>query len=301
VSVYPFIEAEKAEQDGNVAMSCRLLEVSRAAYYSWSTHVPSKRQLSDAVLSELIWKVHDDSRGTYGAPRVTAELRRLGHHVGKNRVARLMASLELVGRCKRRFKKTTIRDPKTGDGAVDLVRRVFGPGVRELDSTWCGDISYVRTWEGWCYLATVIDLASRRVVGFALADHMRAELVCQALQMAIAQRRPAPGLVFHSDRGSQYTSKDFRKLLEDHKIVQSLSGVGQCWDNAVAESWFSTLKEELIYRQGWPTRAAAKAAIFEYVEVFYNRRRSHSSLGYMSPVEYERRLLETTKESRAVA
>ena len=140
----------------------------------------------------------------------------------------------------------------------------------------------MRTWEGWLYLATVIDLESRRVVGFAMADHMRAELVCDALEMAIEQRRPAPGLIFHSDRGSQYTSGQFRQLLAQHDIVQSLSRPRQCWDNAVAESWFSTLKEELIYRQAWPTRAMARRAIFEFIEVFYNRERRHSSLGNLT-------------------
>ena len=138
--------------------------------------------------------------------------------------------------------------------AIDLIGRVFGRRVREVDTAWCGDITYVRTWEGWLYLATVIDLESRRVVGFAMAQHMRASLVCDALEMAITQRRPAPGLIFHADRGSQYTSGTFRKLLTEHHITQSLSRPGQCWDNAVAESWFSTLKEELIYRQAWPTR-----------------------------------------------
>jgi putative transposase len=153
-----------------------------------------------------------------------------------------------------------------------------------------GDISYLRTWEGWCYLATVIDLASRRVVGFALADHMRTSLVSEALDMALKARRPAPGLVFHSDRGSQYTSHEFRQLLAANGVVQSLSRPRQCWDNAVAESFFATLKTELIYRQSWETRAAACSAVFQYIEAFYNRRRLHSSLGYRSPVEYEDRL-----------
>ena len=150
-----------------------------------------------------------------------------------------------------------------------------------------GDISYLRTGEGWCYLATVIDLASRRVVGFSLAEHMRASLVCEAMEMALKARRIAPGLVFHSDRGSQYTSGQFREQLAAWGVAQSLSRPRQCWDNAVAESFFATLKTELAYRQSWPTRAAARSAVFEYVEVFYNRRRLHSALGYLPPVEYE--------------
>ena len=230
MNIYPFIEAEKAEQDGNVAMACRLLEVSRTAYYEWSSTGPSARELSDGELTERIKQIHSKSGGRYGAPRITDELRDDGVCVGKKRVARLMALNGLVGRCKRRFKKTTIADPNAETKAIDLIRRNFGVGVREIDTAWCGDITYVRTWEGWLYLATVIDFESRRVVGFAMAEHMRADLVTDALQMAIDLRRPAPGLIFHSDRGSQYTSAAFRQLLEQNGIVQSLSRPGQCWD-----------------------------------------------------------------------
>jgi transposase InsO family protein len=159
----------------------------------------------------------------------------------------------------------------------------------------------VRTWEGWAYVATVIDLASRRVVGLAMADHLRASLASEALTMALTQRRPAPGLVFHSDRGCQYTSAEFRGLLAGHGLVQSLSRPGQCWDNAVAESFFATLKEELLYRGVWPTRAAARRAIFEYVEVFYNRQRMHSTLGYLTPVAYEARRRDLTATQAAQA
>jgi transposase InsO family protein len=195
----------------------------------------------------------------------------------------------LIGRCKRRFKVTTTPDPDATSLAPDLIKRNFMPQAHEIDTVWCGDITYIRTWEGWLYLATVIDLASRKVVGFAMADHMRAELVSDALDMAIERRQPARGLIFHSDRGSQYTSEKFRKLLRQHHVVQSLSRPRQCWDNAVAESWFATLKEELIYRQGWPTRTTARRAIFEFIEVFYNRQRLHTSLGDLTPVAYEER------------
>ena len=169
----------------------------------------------------------------------------------------------------------------------DRVQRAFSPGSLALNQIWVGDISYLRTWEGWSYLATVIDLASRRVIGFALADHMRTSLVKEALQMALQARRPPPGLLFHSDRGSQYTSHEFCQLLADAQIVQSLSRPRQCWDNAVAESFFATLKTELVYPRSWPTRAEARLAVFEFIEVIYNRRRLHSSLGYRTPVEYE--------------
>lgn len=287
MSVYPFIEAEKAEQQSNLKLTCKLFKVSRSAYYAWSKHVVSERRSADDDLAEQITEIHRESRGTYGIPRVTAELRRRGASAGKNRVARLMAERGLVGRTKRRFKKTTIVDPTVTDHAVDLIKRAFGPEVREVNTGWCGDITYVRTHEGWLYLATVIDLCSRCVVGFAMAEHMRASLVCEALQMALRARRPAPGLVFHSDRGSQYTSGEFRQLLEANDITQSLSRPRQCWDNAVGESWFATLKEELIYRESWPTRAKVRHAIFEFIEVFYNRKRIHSSLGYLTPVDYE--------------
>ena len=286
MNVYPFIAAEKAAAH-HVATACALLEVSPSAYYQWSQHRPSGRERADRVLGDRIERIHRESRGTYGAPRVYHALRRAGVLCGRRRVARLMASRALVGRCKRRWQRTTVADPAARPAATDLVRRAFAPTSPGLDRVWVGDITYLRTWEGWCYLATVIDLASRRVVGFAVADHMRASLVCDALRMAVAARRPAPGLVFHTDRGSQYTSAEFGRLLGTHSVVQSLSRPRQCWDNAVAESFFATLKTELVYRSAWPTRGAMRRAIFEFIEVFYNRRRLHSALGYCSPAEYE--------------
>ena len=287
MSVYPFIEAERAERR-NVKRACALLEVSRAAFYQWARHLASVRQRSDHKLVEKIKAVYGDSKGTYGSPRVHAQLRADDEICGENRVARLMQQQGLVGRQKRRFRRTTRPNPDATTTAVDLVRRMFGPDTTELNRLWCSDISYVRTWEGWLYLATVIDVASRRVVGWAMGDHMRAGLVCDALSMAIAHRRPKPGLILHSDRGSQYTSDEFVSLLDRNAIQQSLSRPGQCWDNAVAESFFATLKCELVYQNTWPTRARARSAIFEFIEGWYNRRRLHSSLGYMSPVDYER-------------
>jgi len=286
MSMYPFIEAEQAEQ-GNVVSTCRLLEVSRSAYYSWHTHTPSARQLDDQALGDRIVAIHTNSRSTYGVPRVHAVLRAEGVHVGRKRVARLMVARGLAGRCKRPWKKTTIADPDAETKTVDLVKRVFGPGTVELDRIYVGDITYIRTWQGWAYLASVIDLASRRVVGWALADHMRASLVCDALRMAIRARRPGPGLMFHSDRGSQYTSAEFTSLLSAQGMVQSLSRPRQCWDNAVAESWFSTYKSELIDRHPWASLARLRRATFEFIEVFYNRQRLHSSLGFLSPADYE--------------
>ena len=227
MSVYPFIEAEKVEQR-NVTKACTLLEVSRSAFYEWHCHIPSARHVADDELAARIEEIYDNSRGTYGWPRVHQALRRQGVCVRRERVARIMRRKGLVGRCRRRWTKTTISDPDVA--AVDLVKRAFGPGTVALDRVYVGDITYIWTWEGWAYLATVIDLASRRVVGWALADHMRADLACDALRMAIVHRRPAPGLMFHSDRGTQYTSTEFTDLLADHDMIQSLSRPRQCWD-----------------------------------------------------------------------
>ena len=298
MNVYPFIEVERAERR-NVKRACALLEVSRAAFYEWLRRIPSARRRADDKLLARIRSVHHDSKETYGSPRVHAQLRAGGETCGANRVARLMQANGIVGRAKRRFKRTTI--PGASATAADLVKRVFGPGTIEVNRLWCGDISFIRTWEGWLYVATVIDVASRRVVGWAMADHMRTELVADALQMALDHRRPPPGLIFHSDRGCQYTSSEFTDLLDENKIVQSLSRPGQCWDNAVAESFFATLKCELVHRHAWPTRARARSAIFEFIEGWYNARRLHSSLGYLSPSDYERRrsILDFTVEEAA--
>lgn len=292
---YSFIEAEEVP----VRRASALLQVSPAAYYEWHKHVPSEHEVKDAKLTESIEKVHAASRGTYGSPRVHHELREGGIRCGRKRVARLMAANRLVGRHKRPFKKTTIADPEAKMEMPDLLQRAFQPSLFDLDTVWVGDITYIRTHEGWCYLATVIDLASRRVVGFAMADNMRASLVCEAITMATTARHPKPGLRFHSDRGSQYTSAEYRHLLQAKGIVQSFSRPRQCWDNAVAESFFGTLKTELIYEDTWPTRAGVQRAVFEYIEVFYNRQRAHSALGYRSPVTYEGQLLASTPAASA--
>lgn len=298
MSRYRFIAAEKQAQRA-VTPACAALAVSRSAYYQWSGQEPPARVREDATLGERIAGIHQESRGTYGSPRIHRQLAREGTRCGRKRVARLMSLRGLAGRCRRRFKPTTIADPEARDLAPDLLQRAFQPQGQALNRAWVGDITYLRTGEGWCYLATVIDLCSRCVVGFALAEHMRASLVMEALEMALRLRRPLPGLVFHSDRGSQYTSRQFRELLATWGVVQSLSRPRQCWDNAVAESFFATLKTELAYRRSWPTRAAARSDVFEYIEVFYNRRRLHSSLGYVSPVEYEADVLCRTSPPHA--
>ena len=281
----PFIEAEEAT-GRSVKRCCELFEVSRAAYYARRRNVPSARDVSDAELVEQIRQIHDDSDGTYGSPRVHRELLERGQVCGHRRVRRLMRMHGLEGRCKKRWRKTTIADPAGETEALDLIQRHFGPG-QVLDARYVGDITYIATWQGWAYLATVIDLASRRVVGWALADHMRTELVSDALEMAFGTRRPPTGAIFHSDRGCQYTSRDYRKLAIDHGMVLSLGRKGECWDNAVAESFFATIKRELIDRRPWPTIAGLHRAVFDWIEGWYNTRRLHSSLGYLSPARYE--------------
>jgi transposase InsO family protein len=234
--------------------------------------------------------------GESPAPRVHRELLDQGERCSRKRVARLMRAADRYGRTPRRWKKTTIADP-TASTRPDLIDRDFAvdperpaaPGAR-----WCGDITYIHTWQGWVYLATVIDLSSRRVVGWAVADLLRTDLVADALTDAVTRRRPAPGVVFHSDRGCQYTSTQYTNLARDLGVTLSVGRRGQCWDNAVAESFFATVKTELIHRSTWPTRKAATSAIFDYIEGWYNTRRRHSTLGYLSPAQYESTITVTT-------
>jgi len=284
VKVHPFIEAEKAAGH-NVKRCCELLEVSRAAFYERLDETPSAKEIADADLTDKIKAIHSESKGTYGSPRVHKELRRRGVDCGKRRVRRLMRLAALEGRCKKRWRKTTIADPEA-QKALDLVQRAFGPGA-EIDRRYVGDITYISTWEGWAYLATVIDLSSRRVVGWALDDHMRTGLVSDALAMALTRRKPDEGVIFHSDRGCQYTSAEFGDLARKNGVVLSLGRKGQCWDNAVAESFFATIKRELIDTRSWPTRDGLRREIFDYLEGWYNVRRLHSSLNYFSPAEWE--------------
>ena len=284
MNCYPFIEAEKAQQR-NVKRACELLKVSRAAYYAARDGQPCDRDRQDAELTTRIKAEHKRSRGRYGAPRIHAELRSQGRRHSRKRVARLMRQAGLAGRVPRRWKKTTIPDPAAAARA-DAIRRDFTTDAARINTRWCGDITYLATWEGWLYLATVIDIASRRVVGFALADHLRTELVANALANAVAARDPAPGVIFHSDRGCQYTSAAFAGLAGDCQVALSVGRKGQCWDNAVAESFFASLKGELTDTRAWPTRAAACRAVVEYI-AWYNGTRLHSTLGYRSPADFE--------------
>jgi putative transposase len=286
MKAHAFVEAEKIAGK-SVKNACCLLEVSRSAFYVRSSSVPSRRSVTDAELLKQIRAIHDESKASYGAPRIHKELRARQVRCGKHRVERLMRLAGLEGRCKKRFKKTTVVDP-AAERAKDLIQRHFGP-CEELNRRYVGDITYISTWQGWAYLATVIDLASRKVVGWAIADHMRTELVEEALSNAFLSRRPPAGVIFHSDRGSQYTSRDFAELAKANGVELSIGRTGECWDNAVAESFFATIKRELIETRPWPTRAGLKRAVFEWIEGWYNTRRLHSSLGYLSPAVYEAR------------
>jgi putative transposase len=273
---------ELADDGYPVAVTCRLLEVSRSGYYDWCTRAPSARSLADAALADTIVAVHADSRGTYGSPRVHAELRLgLGIRCGRKRVARIMRSLGVRGVCHRR-KLRNRPAPAVHD---DLVRRVFS--AETIDRVWFTDITQHRAADGWVYCAAVIDACSRRVVGWSIADHLRTELVADALQMAKWQRRPAPGTVVHSDRGTQYTSWIFGHRLRQAGLLGSMGRVASSVDNALVESFWSTMQRELLDRQAWASRVELAAAIFEWIEGWYNPRRRHSSLGYLSPAQFE--------------
>jgi transposase InsO family protein len=284
VNCYPFIEAEKSRRR-NVKRACELLKVSRSAYYAARSDEPSGRARGDAELAAQVKTVHEESKGRYGSPRVHAQLRAQGRRHSRKRVARLMRARGLQGRAAKRWKKTTIPDPAAAARA-DRIRRDFTADASRLNTRWCGDITYIATWEGWLYLATVIDIASRRVVGFAMADHLRTELIADALSNAVAARDPEPGVIFHSDRGCQYASAAYAALADECEVALSVGRTGQCWDNALAESFFSSLKGELIDARAWPTRAGARRAVVEYIG-WYNGTRLHSSLGYQSPADYE--------------
>lgn len=274
-----------------VRLMCRVLSVSRSGFYSAQRREPSTRARRDEALRLKVRAAHARSRRRYGAPRVHAELEAQGEQVGKKRVARLMREDGLVARRKRRFVRTT--DSRHNHPiAPNLLDRQFG--VKEVagpNRVWVSDLTYVPTREGWLFLAIVLDLASRRVVGWAMRETLEAELTLAALRMALADRRPAPGLVHHSDRGSQYACGDYRALLKAHGLVASMSKKGDCWDNAVAESFFASLETELILESDWHTRDGARHAIFEYIEMWYNRERRHSTLSYHSPANYEAEVL----------
>ena len=268
-----------------VLTMCQVLEVSTSGYYAWRDREPSSRSREDEALIERIRKIHEGSRGTYGAPRVHAELAAEGGRVSRKRVARLMKVAGLEGVSRRKGIRTTVRCPQACP-APDLVERDFdAPGPDQL---WVADITYIPTWAGFLYLAVVLDAWCRKVVGWAMATDLRTQIVLDALDMAIWQRRPE-AVVHHSDHGSQYTSIAFGKRCQEAGVRPSMGSVGDCYDNAMCESFFATLECELLDRRRFRTQAEARMAVFDFIEGFYNPRRRHSSLGYLSPLDYEKR------------
>ena len=257
-----------------------------SGYYAWMHRLPSQRARDNDRLQVRIRAIHAASRGTYGSPRVHEQLTQEGCAVGRERVARLLRDMGLVGLPARRVRHTT--DSTHGRPvAPNVLERHFE--ADHPNQRWTTDITFIWTWEGWLYLAVVLDLYARRGVGWAVQPHLQTELALEALQLALGRRVPAPGLVHHSDRGCQYAAEAYQRVLREHGIVCSMSRTGDCWDNAVTESFFATLKTELIHRQPWPTRRAATDAVADYIEGFYNPYRLHSSLGYLSPNAFERR------------
>ena len=276
------METEKANFP--VTLMCRVFKVSRSGYYAWRARKPSARWQQDERLKVQIVEIHERSRETYGVPRVHAELKALGERLGAKRVARLMGELGLAGVSRRKGTRTTRRDQRARP-APDLVERDFSADAP--DRLWVADITFVPTWAGFLFLAVVVDAFSRRVVGWAMANHMRTALVLDALNMALAQRRPDEAVIHHSDQGTQYTSIAFGKRCRAMNVRPSMGSVGDCYDNAMCESFFATLECELIERCTFPTQTEARMAIFEYIEGWYNLHRRHSSLGYLSPQAYE--------------
>ena len=269
---------------------CRVLEVAPAGYYAWGQRSsPCARAMADERLLLNIRVSYRASAGTYGSPRVLRDLRDEGVRVGRKRVARLMRRDGLVGRRPRAFVRTT-DSTHAHPLAPNLLNRQFAVTGTAINRAWVSDITYIPTHQGWLYLAIVLDLASRRVIGWAMRDTLQADLALSALRMALTARQPAAGLIHHSDRGVQYACTEYRELLAAHGIEASMSRVGDCWDNAVAESFFATLELELIAHHTWRTHAEARQAIFRYIETWYNRRRRHSTLHYLSPIQYEQQL-----------
>jgi putative transposase len=269
-----------------VRVLCTALGVSPSGYYAWRSRGPSARERSDAELAAAIRRSHTRSRGTYGVPRIWADLADAGFHISRKRVARLMRRDHLAGVHRRRFIRTTIRDEDTAP-FPDLVKRDFR--APRPDRLWVADITALPTRSGPYYLAAIVDAFSRRVVGWSMATHMRTELVTAALDAALVRRRPGTDLVYHSDHGTQYTSLAFGRRLRESGIAEPMGSIGDCYDNAMAESFFATLETELIDRSDWASTSEAQAAVFDYIEVFYNRIRRHSSLGNLSPEQFEER------------
>ena len=274
---------------------CRVLEVSASGFYAWRSRPLSERSRANERLKLHIRAVHSLSKKRYGAIKVQKELNAQGLECGHNRVARLMRESGLSSKRARKFRVTTESDHSFPLARNELLRRFDLSMNKEIDRVWAADITYLSTAEGWLYLAVVMDLASRRVVGWSLDHRLERFLPLSALAMAMSKRRPERGLLHHSDRGSQYASAEYRHLLDDHGMIASMSRLGDCWDNAVVESFFATLKTELAADSKWQTREEAKRSIVDYIEIWYNRKRRHQTLGYLTPVEYENEVLKRAK------
>ena len=273
-------------------MMCRVLGVSRSGFYAAERRLPGKRARHNEILGAFIRAIHKTSGETYGSPRVYHDVREAGLAGGRHRIARLMREAGLRARPPRHWRPQTTDSTHGYAVAGNLLQRRFS--VKETggaNRAWCGDITYLRTDEGWLYLAVLLDLGSRMVVGWAMSESLAADLSLAALRMALARRQPKPGLLHHTDRGVQYAAAEYRAVLKAHQITASMSRRANCYDNAVAESFFATLRWELLNRHHWPTHAAVRTAIFQYIEVWYNRQRRHSALGYLSPLQFEQQSL----------
>ena len=279
---YEFMQSY--EEEFSIERMSEMLGISRSGYYSFAKRLPSQQQLDEERLVVKIKEIYEASRQTYGSPRIHAELKEQEEKCSRQRIAKLMKKAGIAAKMTKKFKVTTKVNPKA-KSAPNLLEQNFT--AAEPNQRWVADISYVWTLEGWLYVACVLDLFSRQIVGLAMQDRMKDDLVIAALEQALIHRNPLPGLVHHSDKGCQYTSHNFQKKLAQHNIIPSMSGVGNCYDNAAMESFFHTLKTEHVYFERYKTREEAKSSIFEYIEVFYNRQRRHSTLDYKTPLAFE--------------
>lgn len=279
---YRFITENRAHMP--VAQSCQLLDVSRSGYYTWCKHTPSVREQANEALAKDIRRLFETNEQRYGSPRIVLDLREEGKSCSKNRVARLMRSKGLVARATRRFKTTTC-SKKNQRCSPDLVQRRFV--AESPNRLWSSDITYIWTREGWLYLAVILDVYSRMIVGWATSSRIDTDLVCTAVMRAIYTRRPEAGVILHSDRGSQYASNEVLMLAQQHSIQLSMGGTGSCYDNAITESFFHTLKTECVHFESYDSRNEGHNSLFEYIELFYNRRRRHSGVGYRTPMQVE--------------
>lgn len=292
---YATIQAHRGEFE--VSLMCRALQVSRSGFYDWAQRPAGERAEKEQRLRLEIRAAHARSRRVYGSRRVHRELRKRGIGCSRKRVERLMREEGIRAKKTRRFRATTDSSHDRPVAPNHLQRRFGVEETGGVDRVWASDITYLPTREGWLYLAVVLDLCSRRVIGWAMKDSLEASLATDALQMALWSRKPTPGLLHHSDRGVQYACEAYQQLLERHAITCSMSRKGDCWDNAVAESFFASVEWELIEESDWHTHAEARRAVFDYIEVWYNRQRLHSSLGYLSPVEFEQQLALTHRQA----